>query len=51
MSLLQADEQTLEELEKTKWVRVGKTLLKDWRLYLLLIPMLVFLVLFNLLKF
>lgn len=47
MSLLQADEQTLEELEKTKWVRVGKTLLKDWRLYLLLIPMLVFLVLFK----
>lgn len=47
MSLLQADEQTLEELERTKWIRVGKTLVKDWRLYLLLVPMLVFLVLFK----
>lgn len=47
MGLLQADEQTLEQLERTKWIRVGKTLVKDWRLYLLLVPMLVFLVLFK----
>jgi putative aldouronate transport system permease protein len=47
MSLLKADEKELEELEKTKWKRVGKTLLKDWRLYTLLLPMLIFLVVFK----
>lgn len=47
MSLLKANEDTLDELERTKWKRVGKTLLKDWRLYALLIPMLVFLILFK----
>lgn len=47
MSLLQADEQTLELLEKTKWKRVGKTLIKDWRLYILLVPMIAFLILFK----
>ncbi|MCR5706244.1 MAG: ABC transporter permease subunit [Acholeplasmatales bacterium] len=47
MSLLKADEKELEELEKTKWKRVGKTLLKDWRLYVLLLPMLIFLVMFK----
>ncbi len=38
-------EEIVEELERTKWKRVGKTLAKDWRLYALLIPLLVFLVL------
>ncbi len=47
MGLLKADEKELEELEKTKWKRVGKTLVKDWRLYLLLVPMLVFLFMFK----
>lgn len=44
---LNSTEAILEEMERTKWVRVGKTLLKDWRLYLLLIPMLVFIFLFR----
>ncbi|UKI49077.1 MAG: hypothetical protein L6U99_09825 [Clostridium sp.] len=43
----QADETVLEEMERTKWKRVGKELLKDWRLYVLLIPMLVFLACFK----
>ena len=47
MSLLKADEKELEELERTKWKRVGKTLIKDWRLYTLLLPMLIFLILFK----
>ena len=40
----QADTAILEELERTKWKRVGKELVKDWRLYILLVPMLVFLI-------
>lgn len=47
MSLHKADVETLDELERTRWKRIGKTLLKDWRLYVLLIPMLVFLFLFK----
>ncbi|MGM9971723.1 MAG: ABC transporter permease [Anaeroplasmataceae bacterium] len=47
MSLIKANGDTLDELERAKWKRVGKTLLKDWRLYALLIPMLVFLILFK----
>lgn len=47
MSLIKANGDTLDELEREKWKRVGKTLLKDWRLYALLIPMLVFLILFK----
>ncbi len=43
----QADETVLEEMERTKWKRVGKELLKDWRLYLLLVPMLLFLICFK----
>ena len=35
-------EEILDELERTKWKRVGKELLKDWRLYALLVPLLVF---------
>lgn len=36
-----------DELERTKWKRVGKTILKDWRLYALLVPILVFMFLFK----
>ena len=36
-----------EEYERSKWKRVGKTLLKDWRLYALLIPILVFMLFFK----
>lgn len=37
----------VEEVERTKWKRVGLTLIKDWRLYVLLVPMLAFLILFK----
>lgn len=47
MALLKADEQTLELLERSKWKRVWQTLVKDWRLYVLLVPMLAFLILFK----
>lgn len=47
MGLLKADEKELEKLERSKWKRVGLTLLKDWRLYVLLFPMLLFLFLFK----
>lgn len=47
MGLLKADEKELEKLEREKWKRVGITLLKDWRLYVLLLPMLIFLILFK----
>ncbi len=40
-------EDVVEELERTKWSRQGKQFLKDWRLYLLLVPLLVFLFLFR----
>lgn len=42
-----ADEAVLEELERTKWKRVGRELLRDWRLYALLVPMLFFLICFK----
>ncbi len=47
MSLIKANGDTLDELERSKWARVGKTLLKDWRLYILLVPMLAFLIMFK----
>ncbi len=40
-------EEILDELERTKWKRVGKELLKDWRLYVLLLPLLVFMFMFK----
>lgn len=40
-------EEILDELERTKWKRVGKELLKDWRLYVLLLPLLFFMFLFK----
>ena len=38
---LPADQQVRDETEKNKWKTTGLTLLKDWRLYLMLVPMLV----------
>ena len=34
-----AEQQVRDEAEKTHWKEVGFTLLKDWRLYLMLVPM------------
>lgn len=34
------EQQVRDEAEKTHWKEVGFTLLKDWRLYLMLVPML-----------
>ena len=36
-----SDQQVRDEAEKTHWKEVGFTLLKDWRLYLMLVPMIV----------
>lgn len=40
-------EEILDQLERDKWKRIGKELLKDWRLYVLLVPMLLFMFLFK----
>ena len=45
--VVQADMNVVNEVERTKWKRLGQTILKDWRLYVLLIPMLIFLVCFK----
>ena len=37
----------LDEMERTKWKRIGYELKKDWRLYALLVPLLVFMLLFK----
>lgn len=44
---LEHTEDILEELERTKWKRAGKTILKDWRLYALLVPLMLYMVLFK----
>lgn len=36
-----ADQQVRDETEKNKWKTTGSTILKDWRLYLMIVPMLV----------
>lgn len=36
-----ADQQVRDETERNKWKNTGLTILKDWRLYLMLVPMLV----------
>ena len=36
-----AEQQVRDEAEKTHWKEVGFTLLKDWRLYLMLVPMII----------
>jgi putative aldouronate transport system permease protein len=43
----EVNEQVLDEMERTKWSRTWKTFLKDWRLYALLVPLLVFMFLFK----
>lgn len=45
--IVEADQHVVDEVERTKWKRTLQTLAKDWRLYVLLIPMLVFLVFFK----
>lgn len=45
--IVQTDQNVIDEVERTKWKRTLQTLAKDWRLYVLLIPMLVFLVCFK----
>ena len=45
--VVQADQNVVDEVERTKWKRTLQNLAKDWRLYVLLIPMLLFLVLFK----
>jgi len=45
--VVQADQNVVDEVERTKWKRTLQTLIKDWRLYVLLIPMLVFLIFFK----
>lgn len=44
---IEADQDVVNEVERTKWKRTLQTLAKDWRLYVLLIPMLAFLVCFK----
>ncbi len=41
------NQDVVDEVERTKWKRILRTLAKDWRLYVLLIPMLAFLILFK----
>lgn len=40
-------EEILEEMERTKWKRIFKTMLKDWRLYVLLLPTILFFFMFR----
>lgn len=42
--LVERDQNVIDEVERTKWKRTLQTLIKDWRLYVLLIPMLLFLI-------
>ena len=43
----EVNEEVLDEMERTKWSRTWKTLVNDWRLYALLVPLLVFMLLFK----
>ncbi len=45
--VVERDQNVVNEVERTKWKRVALNLAKDWRLYVLLIPMLAFLVCFK----
>ncbi|MCR5349996.1 MAG: ABC transporter permease subunit [Acholeplasmatales bacterium] len=45
--IVQTDQNVVDEVERTKWKRTFETFLKDWRLYVLLVPMLLFLILFK----
>ncbi|MBQ6783774.1 MAG: sugar ABC transporter permease [Acholeplasmatales bacterium] len=44
---VETNQDVVDLVEKNKWKRLGVTLAKDWRLYVLLIPMLVFLICFK----
>ena len=41
------DQKVVDQVERERWKRILLTLKKDWRLYILLVPMLVFLILFK----
>jgi putative aldouronate transport system permease protein len=45
--VVKTDQTVVDEVERSKWKHTLGTLAKDWRLYVLLVPMLVFLVLFK----
>ena len=45
--IVETDQATIDEVERTKWKRTWLTFLKDWRLYILLVPMLLFLIFFK----
>ena len=45
--VVERDQNVVDEVERTKWKRMLETLIKDWRLYVLLVPMLLFLLLFK----
>lgn len=45
--VVETNQSVIDEVERTKWKRVALTLAKDWRLYVLLIPMLAFLICFK----
>lgn len=45
--VVERDQNVVDEVERTKWKRTLETLIKDWRLYVLLVPMLLFLLLFK----
>lgn len=44
---VETDQNVLDEVERAKWKNTLLTLAKDWRLYVLLIPMLAFIILFK----
>ena len=44
---VETNQDVVDLVEKNKWKRLGITLAKDWRLYVLLIPMLLFLIFFK----
>lgn len=44
---MSAEQQVRDETEKNKWKNTGFTLLKDWRLYLMLVPMILVYVLWK----
>ena len=44
---VETNQDVVDLVEKNKWKRLGVTLAKDWRLYVLLIPMLLFLIFFK----
>ena len=45
--VIETNQDVVDEVERTKWKRTLHTLGRDWRLYVLLIPMLVFIFCFK----